>query len=113
MSLAATFASLLHDPEDVFLADDQMLFAVQVHFAAGVLPEQHLVALLHVEGPDLAVLAGFAGARRDDDALLRLLLGGVGDDDPTLGLLLLLDALHEDAVLERTDLHFREPPSPS
>ena len=41
----------------------------------------------------------------DDLAFLRLLLGGVGDDDPALGLRFLFHALHEHAVAERTKRH--------
>src|SRR4029453_1648288 len=38
--------------EDVFLADDQVLVAVELDLGAGVLAEQDPVALLHVEGGD-------------------------------------------------------------
>ena len=41
----------------------------------------------------------------EDLALHRLLLGGVGDDDPALGLLLLLDPPDGDAVVQRPELH--------
>jgi hypothetical protein len=36
---------------------------------------------------------------------LRLFLGGIGDVDAALGLLFLLDALDQDAVMQRTHLH--------
>ena len=38
-------------------------------------------------------------------ALLRLLLGGVGNDDAAGGLFLGIDALDDDAVVKRTELH--------
>ena len=41
----------------------------------------------------------------DDLALLRLLLGGVRDDDTTLGLLLALDATDDHAVVQGTESH--------
>src|SRR5205814_677883 len=40
---------LLDDPEDFFLADDEVLDAGDLHFGAGVLAEQDAVAGLHVE----------------------------------------------------------------
>ena len=53
-------------------------------------------------GWTLAVVVARAGADGDDFAFLRLFLGGVGDDDPALGLLFFLDALDEDAVCQGT-----------
>src|SRR5262245_6735614 len=44
-------ASLLEDREDVFLAQDGVLFSVDLDLAAGVLAEEDAIALLHVEGP--------------------------------------------------------------
>ena len=81
-----------------------MLFAVERDLVARVLPEQHAIALLHVHGDQVALVVAVARAGRDDLALGRLLLGGVGDDDPPRGLLLFLDALHNDAVVKRTNL---------
>src|SRR5215471_13148900 len=106
ISLAAIAeSSLLADAEDVVLADDEMLLALDLDLGAGVLVEEHAVTLLDLERLELAVLEHLALADGDDLALGGLLLGGVGDDDPPLGLLLLLDALDENAVLQRTDLH--------
>ena len=42
-------SSLLEHREDVVLADDQVFVAVDLDLGAGVLAEQHPVALLHVE----------------------------------------------------------------
>src|SRR5438876_2990752 len=46
----------LDDAEDVLLAEDQALLAVELDLGAGVLAEQYPVTGLHVEGQDLAVL---------------------------------------------------------
>src|SRR5207247_4970856 len=46
----------LDDAEDVLLAEDQGLLAVELDLGAGVLAEQYPVAGLHVERQDLAVL---------------------------------------------------------
>src|SRR2546425_7639898 len=106
-------SSALDHAEDVLLAHDQMLFAVDLDLGAGVLAEQHGVAGLDVERDHLPVLADLSLPDGDDLPLLRLLLGGIGDDDAALGLLnLLLEALDEYPVLKWPDLHahgsFRE-----
>src|SRR5512133_4132890 len=115
ISLAAMAVSLLcvvwggaglalDHAEDVLLAHDEVLLAVDLALGAAVLREEDAVAGLHVERPDLAVLQHLAVADGDHLALDRLLLRRVGDDDAALRLLLLLHALHDDAVLQRTDL---------
>ena len=89
------------DAEDVLLFHDEVLLAVQLDLAAGILAEEDSVAFLHREGEVLAVVVDLAGADGDDLALLRLLLGGVRDDEVAVLLVLLLEALHENAVMER------------
>ena len=80
---------LLDDREDVVLAQDDVLFAVELHFGARVLADEDLVARLDLERADLAVLVDLAVADGDDLGLERLLLGGVGDEEAAGGLLLL------------------------
>src|SRR5207249_9360541 len=95
----------LDDAEDVLLAEDQVLPAVELDLGAGVLAEQHPVAGLHVDGQHLAVLL-LARADRHHLPLLRLLLGRVGDDDAARALLLLLlDAPDDHPVLQRANPH--------
>ena len=65
----------------------------------GVLAEEDRVAFLHVEGDDLAVFLDLALAGGDHLALLRLFLGGVGDDDASDDLFAFLEALHDDPVM--------------
>jgi hypothetical protein len=48
----------------------------------GILSEEDEVAGLDVERDPLAVVLRLAVSGGDDLALLRLFLGGVGDDDP-------------------------------
>ena len=67
--------------EDVVLAQDEVLVAVDLDLGARVLAEEDLVARLDVERTELAVVADLAVADGDDLALERLLLGGVGDED--------------------------------
>jgi hypothetical protein len=93
--------TLLEHGEEIVLAHDQVLLAVDLDLGAAVLREQHLVARLDVEGDQLALLVALAGADGDDLRLDGLLLGGVRDEQATGGLGLLLEALDEDAVVQR------------
>ena len=72
---------------------------------AGVLAEEDLVAdLARPARCAFAVVAQLAGADGDDLAALRLLLGGVGQQDAAGRLLLRLERLDHDAVVQRPDL---------
>src|SRR5262245_21928814 len=100
---------LLDDGEHVLFAEDQVLLVLDLQLVTGILAEKDLVAGLAVEGVLLAVVSHLAIAHRDDLALLRLLLGAVGDDDSPLLHFLLLEPLDDDAVVQRTNLHGRRP----
>ena len=91
----------LDDAEDFFLAHDEKLLAVELDLGAGVFPEEHAVARLHVEREDFALVIRLALADGDDFAFLGLFLGAIGDDDSTTDCLALFDAAEEDAVMER------------
>src|SRR5438094_3971560 len=93
------------DAEDVLLLHDQVLVTVQLDLAAGVLAEEDPIALLQRERELLTVLGHPAGPDRDDFALLRLLLRGVGNDDAAVLVVLLFEAPDEHAVVERTQFH--------
>src|SRR6266705_5795220 len=94
--------SSAEDPEDVLLLHDEVLFAAQPDLVAGILAEEDSVAFLHRERELLAIVGHLAGAHGDDRALLRLFLGGVGDDEAAVLLILLVEAFDEHAVMERT-----------
>src|SRR5262245_22367488 len=106
--LAAMFPlllSALDDAEDLVLAKDQTLFPVDLDLAARVLAEEDAITRLDVERDRLALVVGLAFPDGQDLPFLRLLLGRVGDDDPAGALLLvLLDALHDQAVVEWTNV---------
>src|SRR5262245_50080489 len=95
----------LENAEDVALLHDEEILAIDLDLGAGPLAEQHPVTWLHVERDDLAGLIACTGTDGDDLALLRLFLRGVGNDDATLGLGVLLDALHHDTIMQWTELH--------
>ncbi len=92
------------DREQVVFLHHQQLDAVQLHFGAAVLAEQHLVADLDLRRADLAVVQHLAGADGDDFALDRLLGGRIRDHDPAGGQLLFFHALDDHAVVQRLDI---------
>src|SRR5207237_5420324 len=102
---------LLENGEDVFLAQDEIFLVVDLDLGARILAEQDLVAGLHVEGNLLPIVADLSGPDGDHLAFLRLLLGGVRDDDPASLDLLLLQTLDHDAIVQRTHLHLPAPSS--
>ena len=92
------------DGEDVLLGEDQQLLVVELELGAGVLGEEHLVADLDVQRDAVAVVVAAALAGGEDGAALRLLLGGVGQDDAALGHLLAAQRPDDDPVAERSQL---------
>src|SRR3954471_2135652 len=109
--------SLLHDGEQVAGREDQVVLAAVAHLGAAVFRVDDHVADVDVEGDAVAVVVDAAGAHGDDRALLRLLLGGVRDDQTGGGGGLGLVGLDHDAVLQRLDAdlgsgrHVVTPPS--
>src|SRR5262249_48643422 len=94
---------------DVALFHDEIFDAIELDLGAGPFSEQHPIAGLEIDGDQLAALVASARTHRNDLALLRLFLGGVGDDDAAGGLFLGIDALDDNTVVKRTKLH-RSPP---
>src|ERR1700758_5317956 len=101
---------LLEHAQDVVLAQDEVLLALDLHLAAGILAEQDFVASLHVRSQQLTLLGHLALAHRHDLAFLRLFLGGVRDNDSSLGFFLFLDALDQNAIAQRSDFHGDQQP---
>ena len=104
LSAAAGCAGAFEDSENLVLAHDEKLFAVDLDLRAAVLAEKNAIALFHVEGLAGAVFFIFAFADSDDFAFLGFFLGGVGDDDAAPHLLALFDSLHDDAIMKRPDV---------
>src|SRR3954454_2328896 len=102
--LARSF-SVGEDAHDVALFHDQVVVAVDLDLGARPLAKQHAFSNLHVDGDELAVLVAAAWADGDNLALLRLLLNGIGNDDPAGGLFFGGDALDDDAIVKRTEFH--------
>jgi len=95
----------LENRQDFLFTHDEEFLAVELDLLAGVLPEQDRVAGLDVQVDAASVVLDLAGADGDDLALLRLLLGGVRNDDSADLLFALVDALDEDPVVERSGFH--------
>src|SRR5262245_34185365 len=105
-NLSSFAISSLHGREDVAAREDEEVLAVDRDLGAAVLGVQDGLADADVERDQLAgVLGALAGADREDLALLRLLLGGVRDDQAGGRRLLGLVRLHDDAVIERLQGH--------
>src|SRR3954454_123889 len=95
---------LLQNGEDVARVEDEVLLAAVLDLGAAVLAVENGVADLDVERDALlAVLVPPTGTDREDGALLRLLLGGVRNDDAGRGGGLTFALLNEDPVLEWLD----------
>src|SRR6185503_11465651 len=84
---------------------DQELCAIDLDLGARPLAEQDAVAFLEVQRDDLAILAASAGPYGNDLALLRLLGGGIGNDDAPGGLGFAVDAAQGHAIVEGTEFH--------
>ena len=86
-------------PKDTALLHRSLYQAGLAHPVHAFDPTAASYALRPRDIEALAVLLDFSGAHGDDLALLRLLLGAVGDDDPSDLLFALFDALYDDAVV--------------
>ena len=99
------FCRSVEHTQYVALLHNEPLLAIEFDLAARPLAEQDTVADLDFERRDLAGLVAGSRADGNDLALLRLFLGGIGDNDPACCLGLFLDALHDHAVVQRTEFH--------
>jgi hypothetical protein len=95
---------LFQNSQDVVARQNLVFLAVNLDFRAAVFAAQDAVALFDFKRDFFSVVVEFARAERDDDALGRFFLGGIGDDDAALFGFLLFDRFHEDAVAERFDV---------
>src|SRR6185369_9832927 len=104
LATAARGAGTFENSENLVLAHDEKLFAIDLDLRAAVFSEQHAVALFDVERLAGAVLFILAFANCYDFAFLGFFLRSVGDNDAAPHLLALFDTLHDDAVMKRPDV---------
>src|SRR4051794_12006959 len=100
----AVLAGSAGDGEHVASAEDEVLVAAVLHLGPAVLAVDHLVADGDVERDPVAVVVDATRADGQDLTLLRLLLGGVRDDQAGGRGLLGVEGLDDDPVLERLDV---------
>src|SRR6476659_217948 len=86
-------------PHDVGLLHDEEFFVIDLHFCARPFAEQHPIARFEIDGDELAGFVTRARTDGDDLAFLRLFLGGVGNDNCGLSLLVPFNATKDDAVV--------------
>src|ERR1700694_753802 len=91
--------------QDVALLHDEVLDAADPDLGARPFAEQHPVAHLDVHRDELAGLVAATGPHRDDPALLRLFLRGVGNNDAAGGFFLGIDTRKRDTIVQRTEFH--------
>src|SRR5271165_3991518 len=82
---ASRLRRALDHAHDVALFHDEELLAIELDLGSRPFAEQDAVPDFQIDWDQLAALIPPAGADGNHFAFLRLLLGGVGDDDPPLG----------------------------
>src|SRR5512135_1208199 len=103
--IGPSLASVDHGQDVVLAHQEDLLVAEGLELLARVRGEQDLVADLHLQLAALAVLGGPALAHGQDLALLRLVLGSIGQHDPTGGLLPGLFPLDHHAIAQWLEIH--------
>lgn len=91
---------LLHDGQNIALTYDGAFLAVHLHFGAGVLAGENLIAYLDDHLHFLAIYHA-AGANCQNLGHLGLLLGGTGQDDAALGGFFGFNGLVNNAICKR------------
>src|SRR5579875_1420236 len=91
--------------EHIRLAQDQDLVGTELDLGPAVLAEDDLVAFFEIDGDVIALVVPCARAHGKDAAALRLLLGGVRQDDAADRRLLFLEDFDDQAVAERLQIH--------
>ena len=69
------FQGLVDHGQDILGGEDLVLLAIQFDFGPAILGHKHAISLLHFERNFLSVVASFAGAECDNEALHWLLFG--------------------------------------
>src|SRR5438876_7321806 len=93
------------DGEHFVLTHDEVFLTIELDLLARVLAEEDEIARFHVERRPLPIVFDLAASGGDDFPLLRLFLRGIGDDNPPDSLFAFLEALNNDAVVQRSDVH--------
>src|SRR6266852_6772948 len=92
------------DAQYVVFSHDEIFLTIELDLLPRVLAEKDKVTSLDVGLLARAVVLDLANPGGDHLALLRLFLGGVGDDDSADLLFAFLKALNDEAVVEWSDM---------
>src|SRR5579883_3194514 len=87
------------------LSHDYELFSVELDFRAGVFAEKNPIAFLDIQGAHFAFFVDLAPANHHDFAFLWLILRGVRNDDPAASRFFLLDAPHQNPIVQWSQFH--------
>src|SRR5215468_6274305 len=98
--------SLFNHAHDVALLGDDVILAVGFDLGTRPFSEQHSIADFDIQRMQFAVISNSTRPSGNDFAFHWLFLGGIGDDNAALGLLLLLDAADQNAILQRSKFHW-------
>src|SRR5688572_2761383 len=85
--------------ENIVFAHDEELCAVDLSVTTGVFPEKDAVADFHIQVRKVAIVQPLATPHGDYFTFLRLFLSRIGNDYAVARGFLLLDSLHDDAVI--------------
>jgi hypothetical protein len=91
-------------PHDITLLHDQIFNAVDLDLGTRLL-SQDPIARFDVNWDELAGFVAPAWTYRNGFALLRLLFGGVRNDDAACGLFRGVDALDHNSIMKWTEFH--------
>src|SRR5262249_58559459 len=97
---------LFNHAHDVALLGDDVILAVDFDLGTRPFSKQHSIADFDVEWVQFAVVAPRTRPGGNDFAFHWLFLGSIRDDDTALGLVLLLDAADENAILQWSKFHW-------
>src|SRR5262249_32555301 len=101
--------SLFDHAHDVALLRVHEFLAFDFDLGSRPLPEQLSVPDFDIKRTELAIIVPRARPGGNDFAFHWLFLGGIRDDNTACGLLLLLDATDENAILQRSKFHWVPP----
>src|SRR5271157_472799 len=92
--------------ENIAFAQDEQFLAIHLDLGAGIFGEQYLITDLHVHRNAFAFFVAITRTCRQNFAFLRLLFGGLWQDDPAGSDLFLFDRFDNHASAQRFELKF-------
>src|SRR5262249_27020490 len=92
--------------ENIALAEDLELLAVDFHFRAAVLPEDHFIADFHGEFAAAAAIEQFARSSRQYLAALRFFLGSIWQNNTASGHFFSFQRTDDNTIVEGSEIKF-------